>query len=277
MPTRALDLIQPTTLATLLDGSLLILDSSRDQILKLTPKGVLSVFAGDGRLGFSGDGGPARDAELDLTHFSSAGIAVTPGGGVDFLDGGSCRIRQVSPGGIIRTILRLPLAAAHPSGTFCPVTSLAVSPAGRVYLAVNSTIERVSPGGRLVWVAGARGLNTHAVTTVTASRYAFYPSALAFSRSGDLYIWNVSPKVIFELTANGRLMLVPGSSYAHQLTATPSGRILAGTQDGVVQEITPGGVRGLYAVRPKLVAGLHWGSDRGFQEDGIAATRNGTI
>ena len=38
-PTRSPDLIQPTTLASLPDGNVLILDSSRDQILELTPGG----------------------------------------------------------------------------------------------------------------------------------------------------------------------------------------------------------------------------------------------
>ncbi len=276
-PTRALDLIQPTTLATLPDGDLLILDSSRDQILRLTPKGALSVFAGNGRIGFSGDGGPARDAELDLTYFSSASLAVTPGGSVDFLDDGSCRVRQVSPGGTIHTILRLALERLNPSGTACPVAALALSPAGGLYLAVHSTIERLAAHGRLIWVAGARRVDTHAVTRVTASHDAFFPAELAFDRAGDLFVYNQSPKLVFELTPQGKLTALPGASYALELAAAPAGDVLAGTQGGEVQTLTPRGVRAFYDVVPSRVSGLHWGPDDAFQEDGIAAARSGTI
>lgn len=276
-PTRALDLIQPTTLATLPDGDLLILDSSRDQILRLTPTGVLSVFAGNGRLGFSGDGGPARDAELDLTYFTSAPLAVTPGGSVDFLDDGSCRVRQVSPGGTIHTILRLALERVNPSGTACPIAALALSPAGGLYLAVHSTIERLAAHGRLIWVAGARRLDTHAVTQVTASHDAFFPGELAFNRAGDLFIYNQSPKLIFELTPGAKFTALRGVSYAHQLAAGPNGEMLIGTQGGEVQTVTARSVRAFYNVLPSRVSGLHWGRYNAFQEDGIAVSRNATI
>ncbi len=276
-PTRALDLIQPTTLATLPDGDLLILDSSRDQILRLTPKGVLSVFAGNGRIGFSGDGGPARNAELDLTYFSSASMAVTPGGSVEFLDDGSCRVQQVSPGGSIHTILRLPLVRAYPSGKACPIAALAVSPAGSLYLAVNSTIERLAANGRLIWVAGAHRLGTHAVTRVSTSHHAFFPARLAFDRAGDLFIYNQSPKLIFELTPQGKLTALPGASYALQLAEAPDGAVLAGTQSGALQAINRRGVRAFYDVLPSRVSGLHWGRLNAFQEDGIAVARNAAI
>jgi hypothetical protein len=62
----------PTTLAAEHNGDVLILDSSRDQILQLSPRGKLTVFAGSGRQGFSGDGGPAVNAELDFQYFSAA-------------------------------------------------------------------------------------------------------------------------------------------------------------------------------------------------------------
>jgi hypothetical protein len=271
VPTRSPDLIQPTTLATLPDGNLLILDSSRDQILELRPGGHLSVFAGDGRLGFSGDGGPAQDAELKMTSLS--GMAVTSAGTVDLLEGGSCRIRAISPNGIIRTILRVPLVKVYPHGTGCPVTAFAVSPAGSVYIAMSSGIERVSSRGQLVWVAGAHGSEAY----ITPSHAAFFPSALVFDNAGDLYIWNFSPKVIFRLDPTGALTQLSGASYATQLTTAPNGAVLAGAHGGVIQEVTPTGVRALYDVVPKRVSGIHWGRDQGFQEDGIAVTKTGTI
>ncbi len=276
IPTRALDLLQPTTLATLPDGDLLILDSSRDQILKLPPRGALSVFAGDGRIGFSGDGGPARDAELDLTYFTSASIAVTPNGSVDFLDDGSCRIRQVSPRGIIHTILRLPLSRSHPSGTFCPIDAFALSPAGEIYIATNSKIERLTRGGRVAWVAGSSGPMYRAPANPTPSTVVFSPDALAFNPAGDLYIASFEPKIAYRLTPGGKLTPLD-AAYPIALAATPAGAVVAGSHFGVIQEARATAVRTFYNVTPEQVKGIHWGRDGGFQEDGIAVARDGTV
>jgi hypothetical protein len=153
VPTHSPDLIQPTTLAAEHNGDILILDNSRDQILQLTPKGTLSVFAGSGRQGFSGDGRRAVDAELDFTHFSEAGIAVARNGTVYFIDDGNCRLRAVDTEGIIRTVLKN-----------CALTDVAVARSGAVYVATSSDIERVTPGGRL---PGSPG---HRVRSITNQR-----------------------------------------------------------------------------------------------------------
>ena len=273
VPTRTPDLIQPTTLAALPDGNLLILDSSRDQILELRPNGDLSVFAGTGRLGFSGDGGPARDAALKVGYFSAADMAVRPDGSVDVLDDGNCRIRQISAEGTIRTILRIRPAKTFPRGTVCAVSDFAVSPAGTLFIATNSEIERVSSSGRLLWVAGSHGSGPY----LTRQRIAFYPDAMAFSKDGDLYIWNESPKVVFRLTPTGKLIQLAGESYDTQLTSAPGGMVFAGGHEGEIQELSSGGARSVYDVNPRHVAGIHWGRDEGFQENGIAVTKSGTI
>ena len=277
VPTRSPDLLQPSTLATLPDGTLLIRDSSRDQILALSTDGDLTVFAGTGRLGFSGDGGLARDADLDFNYFSSGGMTVTRSGAVDFLDDGDCRIRQVSPGGTIRTIFRFPQVKEHPGGTVCPVNSFAASPTGALYIATSSQVERVSASGHLIWVAGSSNSSDyeHEPTHPIRSTVALEPDALAFNRAGDLFISSFALKLVYELTPSGKLTDL-GESYADQLTLDPSGQILVGTHGGLIQEITPGGIKPFYNVIPRR-AGINWGRAQGFQEDGIAVTRTGTI
>jgi hypothetical protein len=58
---------QPQALTVAPDGTLFVVDTGRDQVLRLVAGGRFVVFAGDGRRGFSGDGGPAVDAELRLS------------------------------------------------------------------------------------------------------------------------------------------------------------------------------------------------------------------
>lgn len=275
VPTRSPGLLQPSTLATLPNGNVLILDSSRDQILALRADGELSVFAGTGRLGFSGDGGPARDADLHFESGSSAGITVTRSGAVDFLDDGNCRIRQITPQGSIRTIFRFPLVKEHPGGSVCPFNAFTASPRGALYVATSSQVERVSASGHLVWVAGSRKSSDYEPTHPTRSNTALEPDALAFNRAGDLFISSFALKLVYELTPTGKLTDL-GESYADQLTVDPSGGMLVGTHGGVIQQITPAGIKPFYNVTPRR-AGINWGSDQGFQEDGVAVTPTGTI
>ena len=184
VPTRSPDLIQPTTLATLPDGDLLILDSSRDQILELRPDGNLTVFAGNGRLGFSGDGGPARAAELDFGYFSSAAWPVTPNGSVDFLDDGNCRVRQVAPDGVIHTLARIPVVKVMgaPAERRARLTPSRYLPKARHSSPpVQGSSNVCASGGRLVWVAGSKGDEPHAANP-TPSTVVFAPDSLAFNR-----------------------------------------------------------------------------------------------
>jgi anti-sigma factor RsiW len=275
VPTRSPDLLQPSSLATLANGNVLILDSSRDQILALKANGDLSVFAGTGRLGSSGDGGPARDADLDFVSGESAGMTVTRSGAVDFLDDGNCRIRQISSDGTLRTLFRFPLVKDHPGGNVCPLSAFAASPTGALYVATSSQVERVSRSGRLVWVAGSSRSSDFEPSHPTRSNVALEPDALAFNRVGDVFISSFALKLVFELTPAGKLTDL-GESYADQLTLDPNGEMLVGTHEGFIQEITPAGIKPFYNVIPRR-AGINWGSDQGFQEDGIAVTRTGTI
>lgn len=287
-PTHSPDLLQPGTLAMLPDANLLILDGSRDQILELDRDGALSVFAGTGRRGFTGDGGPARDAELDFTSSTGPDMAVTPSGAVDVLDNGSCRIRQIDGAGVIRTIVQVPLVKVQ-RGMACPVSNIAVSPAGTLYVATVSAIERLSPTGHLLWVAGSRVPHGRAWSPhPTRTSIYLLTDSMAFDRGGNLYIANFSPKLIWKLTPAGRLSAVRGGTYATGLALDPSGQILVGTHFGEIQKVTSRRVRSFYDVNPRRVSGIHWplGPEPGvranpgfgeFQEDGIAVTKTGAI
>jgi len=277
VPTHSPDLIQPGALAAEPNGDMLILDSSRDQILRLTPNGTLSVFAGTGREGFTGDGGPAVDAELNFNYFSESEIAVAPSGSVYFVDDGSCRLREVNSHGIIRTIVSLPLIHMQPSGTSCQLSGVAISPSGVVYVSTNSDIKRVTSRGTLAWVAGKRGTVVTEPKHPTASTVVMSPGSIAFDAHGDLDIWSWAPRVMYQLSPSGKVTNL-GWAYATQLTETPRGNVLAGTHFGEIESIAAQGtsVEPYRNVDPQKVDGLNWGHV-GFQENGIAVTRSGVI
>ena len=92
----------PYGLTVARNGDLYIVDVGRDQVLRRLPSGKFHVVAGDGRRGFSGDGGLATAAELNLSV--SSGIVIANDGTLYIADSGNDRVRAVSPDGTIRTV-----------------------------------------------------------------------------------------------------------------------------------------------------------------------------
>jgi sugar lactone lactonase YvrE len=70
------------------------------RIVRISKGGTVSVVAGTGSCGFSGDGGPAVAAQLDDPN----GIAVDSAGNLYFSDSNNHRIRRLDRNGIITTV-----------------------------------------------------------------------------------------------------------------------------------------------------------------------------
>ena len=99
-------LLDPVAVAVDRNGDLLIADLGNQRIRKVSPSGIISTVAGDGKSGFSGDGGPAGSARLhlDCDNTICGGVAVDSEGNLFIADTGNNRIRRVSPDGIITTV-----------------------------------------------------------------------------------------------------------------------------------------------------------------------------
>lgn len=86
------------------DRTLYITELHGSRILKIDPSGILTTFAGDGYApgypGYSGDGGPATEADLN----EPVGLALDDVGNVWFADTGNHCIRYVDRDGIIHTL-----------------------------------------------------------------------------------------------------------------------------------------------------------------------------
>jgi hypothetical protein len=98
--TRAL-LNQPTDVAVDGKGDLFIVDSGNDRIREVTPNGIINTIVGDGKFGYTGNGGRATAAELNFNL--EGGIAVDPGDDLFIADSGNNVIREVTSG-IITTV-----------------------------------------------------------------------------------------------------------------------------------------------------------------------------
>jgi trimeric autotransporter adhesin len=73
------------------EGNIYITDEGYPGIFKVNPEGVLTVLAGTGEDGYSGDGGPATEAQLS----APTTVAIGPDGNLYIADWGNNRIRMV--------------------------------------------------------------------------------------------------------------------------------------------------------------------------------------
>jgi sugar lactone lactonase YvrE len=119
-------LSNPVRLVTDGLGAVLVADSYRNQIFRVDAYGDVSPVAGDGQLGYFGDGGAATSAKMDYV----GDIAIAPGGDILIADSGNNVVRRVSRPG--PSLASLGPAAAK-AGVYDVIVS---SPYGSVTSAV---------------------------------------------------------------------------------------------------------------------------------------------
>jgi hypothetical protein len=135
------ELNQPTGVAVDSQGNLYIADSANNVIRRVDAKtGIITTVAGDyaadkandGLGGFSGDGGPATQAQLN----DPQGVAVDGAGDLFIADTFNNAIREVTPNGIISTVVNsasagggIPPAGGESSGA-APTASELNTPYG---------------------------------------------------------------------------------------------------------------------------------------------------
>ncbi|MFZ0448383.1 MAG: hypothetical protein WAL98_04010, partial [Desulfatiglandaceae bacterium] len=81
-------------------GNLYISEPYSSRVRKVDTSGIITTVAGNGNWGYSGDGGPATNAELS----EALGLAIDTQGNLYIADGDNNRIRKVDTSGIITTV-----------------------------------------------------------------------------------------------------------------------------------------------------------------------------
>jgi uncharacterized protein (TIGR03437 family) len=173
-------LATPRNVALDAAGNLYFSEFDGHRVRRVSPAGQVTTIAGNGRAGFSGDGGPPEQAQLSFP----AGIAIDRGGALLIADAGNNRVRRIFSNGTINTIL------GGTSGTALSTPVTVTSDAqGNIYTGDASPVVRAfSINGR--WsdavggaVAGFSGDNGPAIRAQLTS-----VRDLTVDASGNLYI-----------------------------------------------------------------------------------------
>jgi sugar lactone lactonase YvrE len=173
--------------------------TDQNEVLRLDAKtGILTLAAGNGTQGFSGDNGPAVDAQL----YNPSGLALDSTGRLYIADTDNNRIRRVA-NGVITTVAGCAGAQCTSGDVLAATTAqlnapqaVAVDSAGNLYIADTNIglIRKVTNG--VIATVTSTDLNT--------------PVGLAFDSAGDLYIADMGFSRIVRI-ANGVSTTVAGN------------------------------------------------------------------
>lgn len=263
----------PVGVAISTSGTLYISDVNNSRIRKVTG-GVISTIAGNGTLGFSGDGGTATSASF---HYPG-GLAVDASGNLFFADVLNSRIRKVTPGGVISTFAGGGLAGLGDGG---PAVSarldyplgIALDAAGALLIADanNSRIRKVTVAGVISTIVGDGSAGFRGDGAAATLARVSYPANVSVDQTGNILIADIGNARVRQVTAQGVITTVAGNGAA----AIPGN----GDYPGMVVSDGQGGVYFSAPAQNKVYRVLATGSQSvvagigspGFSGDGGAA------
>jgi uncharacterized protein YjiK len=202
-------------------GNLYIADSGNHRVRKVSTSGTITTVAGDGTFGFSGDGGPATNASLNIPY----GVAVDAAGNLYIADPGNSRVREVAASvppllsGTISTVAGDgtqgfsgdggPATDAGLSGPY----GVAVDAAGNLYIADpgDSRVRKVSSSGTITTVAGngTTGFSGDGGPATDAGLSG--PYGVAVDAAGNLYIADPGDSRVRKVSTSGTITTVAGN------------------------------------------------------------------
>jgi secreted PhoX family phosphatase len=228
-PAAAARLRSPSGVAVDPQGDVLVADTDNCRVREVNGAGI-STLAGDGTCGYSGDGGPASEAEL----WDPTGVAADPEGDVVIADYGNRLVRAVVPAarsylgvtiaaGDIGTVAGMGSYAAYltdgqsATGLVAAIDfpyGVALDRAGNLYISdtySRSVREVPASGGTyfgtlmstgdLYTVAGDRSPNPSTFGKPDTPTVLTYPKGIAVDRRGDLIVADAGSNSLREIRA----------------------------------------------------------------------------
>jgi uncharacterized protein (TIGR03437 family) len=175
-------------------GNLVFCDQSANVIRRIRLDGVIETVAGNGTTGFSGDGGPALQAALNMP----ANPRLDSNGNLYFIDSGNFRIRRIDKQGIVTTVAGdgvpfftgMDLEGPAIQRSLGRVIDIAVDPAGNVYFTESQSdfVRRVTTAGRIEIFAGCSACTDGDGGPAAAAKIN-QPSLLALDGFGNLFLY----------------------------------------------------------------------------------------
>jgi RHS repeat-associated protein len=213
-PAAEAQLYYPQGVAVDAAGSIFIADGNHC-IRKVDASGIITTVAGTGTWGYSGDGGPAAEAQLGWPR----GVAMDTAGSIFIADSGNDRIRKVDASGIITTVAGT--GTWGYSGDGDPATEaqlksprgVAMDTAGNIFIAdsSNQCIRKVDASGIITTVAGTGTGSYRGDGGPATEAWLYYPHGVAVDAAGNIFIADKWNQRIRKVDASGIITTVAGT------------------------------------------------------------------
>lgn len=220
-PATAATLTIPVGLALDPAGNLYIADSQVNRVRRVGIDGTISTYAGNGKAGYTGDGGPAVNASLQTPW----AIACDAQGNLYIADTGNNVVRLVTLDGNIGTFAGTGIQGS--SGNGGPAASARLNgPKGvtvdgrRVYISDtgNNWVRVVTPDGNISRYAGYDSTSTSSSPfgsisdpTIATNYTLPLPAGLAVDPAHNLYIAEPNSPRVLRVTTNGKIANYAGT------------------------------------------------------------------
>lgn len=143
---------RPGYVAFSADGGFFIADENNSRVRYVDPNGQISTFAGNGKLGCYGDGGPATAASLQ----NAGTLRVTPNGSLIVAQGECHEVRIIGPDGVIRQVVGNGIdACGEVEGALA--TSIAIDAPGGLAFDAHGQLLVSDPGCQVVFRIDGHG------------------------------------------------------------------------------------------------------------------------
>lgn len=240
-------------------GNLFVCDANNRAIRKITPAGVVTVFAGS-----IGNYGTADGTGTAALFKNPIGIALDRAGNLYVSDGDDATIRRITPAAVVTTIAGqnqgFSIGSADGIGSaarFSYPAKVAVDGAGNVYVADadNDTVRRITPAGVVTTLAGQAGSDGGADGTGAAARFGFI-RGITVDAAGNVFVADfsrirkITPAGVVTSFAGGATGSLDATGAAARFSG-PMGEIaidsdgslyVADTDNHTVRKITPAAV-----------------------------------
>ncbi len=241
-------------------------DLSNNIVWQVSSGGTIYALAGNGAVGYSGDGGMAYAAQLSRPN----DVGVDAAGNIYIADQANFRIRKIATTGIISTIAGIGTNGASGDGGAATnaqiggLNKLTFDAAGNIYFTNGKTIRKINTAG-IISTIGGGGTTTTITDGMMATAAGFdFINGITVDNNGTLFVSLTNWGQVYKIDAIGLVSLVANTAKIAGFTgdggpalnaklASPNGLSVDGNGDLYIADASNNRIRKITMAPAKVV------------------------